>query len=254
MNSSVSISDFSLVLALVLVFVAVAISYKEKLGLGWDIILSIVRTVVQLVIVGYVLKYLFKLDNFFLTLLMCLFVITTASLQANKRNPSRNKKLWQSFLAILISTVVTGGLLIASGAIKFIPSQMIPIAGMIASNTMVAVGLSYKQLATQFEDQRQQVLEKLALGASAKQAAASILRTSIKMGIQPTIDLTKTVGLVSLPGVMSGLIFAGVDPVLAIKYQIMIMFMLLSATALGSVIASYFAYKTYFNEHVQLLF
>lgn len=69
-------------------------------------------------------------------------------------------------------------------------------------------------------------------------ASLSILRQAIKTGVQPTIDSARTVGLVSLPGMMSGLIFAGVDPVYAIKYQIMIMFMLLEATSLGSVIAS----------------
>lgn len=72
--------------------------------------------------------------------------------------------------------------------------------------------------------------------------------------MQPTIDSAKTVGLVSLPGMMSGLIFAGVDPVYAIKYQIMVMFMLLSATSLGSVVAGYFAYKDYFNDRQQLDF
>lgn len=72
--------------------------------------------------------------------------------------------------------------------------------------------------------------------------------------MQPTIDSAKTVGLVSLPGMMSGLIFAGVDPVHAIKYQIMVMFMLLSATSMASVIASYFAYRTYFNNKAQLTF
>ena len=105
-----------------------------------------------------------------------------------------------------------------------------------------------------FHDKRQQVLEKLTLGATVKQASQSILRESIKTGMQPTIDSAKTVGLVSLPGMMSGLIFAGVDPVHAIKYQIMVMFMLLSATSMASVIASYFAYRTYFNNKAQLTF
>ncbi|HGI5452360.1 TPA: ABC transporter permease, partial [Streptococcus pyogenes] len=106
----------------------------------------------------------------------------------------------------------------------------------------------------QFIDQRQQVLEKLALGASIKLASLSILQQSIRTGIQPTIDSAKTVGLVSLPGMMSGLIFAGVDPVHAIKYQIMVMFMLLSATSIGTVIAGYFSYKNYYNNHSQLNF
>jgi putative ABC transport system permease protein len=239
-------------MALALVIIAMLISAHQKLGLSKDIVFAVLRTVIQLVIVGFVLKYIFQVDNVLLTLVMGLFIIFNASLQANKRNPSSRKYFWQSFTAIFISTVVTLGILTMSDAIKFVPSQIIPITGMIASNSMIAIGLCYKQMHTQFVDQRQQVLEKLALGAPAKQASLSILRQSIKMALQPTIDSAKTVGLVSLPGMMSGLIFAGVDPVYAIKYQIMVMFMLLSATSLGSVIAGTFSYRNYFSERIIL--
>ena len=103
-----------------------------------------------------------------------------------------------------------------------------------------------------FTDRHQQVLEKLALGADIKMACLDILRDSIRSGMQPTIDSIKTLGLVSLPGMMSGLIFAGVDPVKAIKYQIMVTFMLLASTGLGSIISCYLAYKQFFNERKQL--
>lgn len=252
--TNVAVSNLSLLLAFGLVLLAIGISAKEKLDLSKDIAIAVVRTVVQLVLVGFVLKYIFQVDNILLTFTMVMVIIFNASRQAHLRNPNKTKYLWQSWLAILLSTVITLGILIASGAIKLVPSQIVPISGMIASNSMVAIGLSYRAMHSLFTDQRQQVLEKLALGASVKMASLSILRQSIKTGVQPTIDSARTVGLVSLPGMMSGLIFAGVDPVYAIKYQIMVMFMLLAATSLGSVIASYFAYKTYFNERMQLDF
>ena len=206
----------------------------------------------QLVLVGYLLKYVFQVDNRWLTTVMSLFIVFNAAANAHKRNPNQYKHYWTSLLAIFVSTYVTMGVLILSGAIKFIPSQIIPISGMIASNSMVAIGLCYRNLASLFRDQRQQVLEKLALGADTKTASLPILRESIKAAMQPTIDSAKTVGLVSLPGMMSGLIFAGVDPVHAIKYQIMVTFMLLSTTSLGSIIAGYTAYRNYFNEQLQL--
>ncbi len=99
---------------------------------------------------------------------------------------------------------------------------------------------------------RQQVLEKLALGSNYKLASMDILRSSIKTGMSPSIDSAKTVGIVNLPGMMAGLIFAGVDPVQAIRYQIMVTFMLLSATSIGSVIACYWAYRRFFNDQEQL--
>ncbi|MBO1305438.1 iron export ABC transporter permease subunit FetB [Enterococcus sp. 669A] len=250
---NLSVNNLSLVLSFGLVLIAVAISYKEKLDLSKDIFFSILRAVIQLVIVGYVLKYIFQVDNNILTTAMSLFIVFNAAWNAHKRNSSQHKKYIHSLAAILISTYVTLGVLILSGAIQFIPSQIVPITGMIASNSMVAIGLCYRNLNTQFHDQRQQVLEKLALGASVKLAAQPILQRSIKTAMQPTIDSAKTVGLVSLPGMMSGLIFAGLDPVHAIKYQIMVTFMLLSATSLGAIIGGYSAYKNYFNDQYQLI-
>lgn len=252
--NNVDVSYLSLFLALSLVLVALIISSKEKLGLTKDIIASVLRTIVQLTVVGYLLYYIFDVDNIFLTLAMVLIIVYNASRQADKRNPNHKKRFHQSFLAIFLATGLTLTVLILSGAIQFLPSQIIPITGMIASNSMVAIGLCYREMNSLFRDQRQQVLEKLALGAPVKLASASIVRQSVRTAMQPTIDSAKTVGLVSLPGMMSGLIFAGVSPIFAIKYQIMVMFMLLSATSLGAVIAAYFAYRNYFNERAQLDF
>ncbi|HFI0040596.1 TPA: iron export ABC transporter permease subunit FetB [Streptococcus suis] len=251
---NVSVDNLSLALVFGLVLVAISISQKEKLGLTKDILMAVVRTVLQLIFVGYILKFIFQASNVFLSLAMVLIILYNASVQANKRNPNSKKSLLHPFLALLASTGLTLTILIFSGAIQFIPSQVIPISGMLASNAMTAIGLSYRAMYKSFTDNRQQVLEKLSLGATVKLASQDILREAIKTGMQPTIDSAKTVGLVSLPGMMSGLIFAGVDPVHAIRYQIMVMFMLLSATSLASVIASYAAYQTYFTDKAQLEF
>ncbi|HFI0829988.1 TPA: iron export ABC transporter permease subunit FetB [Streptococcus suis] len=252
--NSVSVDNLSLVLIFGLVLLAMGISQKEKLGMTKDILVAVVRTIVQLFVVGYILKFIFQVSNDSLSLGMVLIILYNASVQANKRNPNKNKKLIYPFFALFTSTSITLGLLLLSGAIQLIPSQVIPISGMLASNAMTAIGLSYRAMYRSFTDNRQQVLEKLSLGATSKLASQEILRESIRTGMQPTIDSAKTVGLVSLPGMMSGLIFAGVDPVQAIRYQIMVMFMLLSATSLASVIASYAAYKTYFTDRTQLDF
>ncbi|MDG4505442.1 iron export ABC transporter permease subunit FetB [Streptococcus suis] len=251
---NISVDNLSLALVFGLVLVAMGISQKEKLGLTKDIFMAVVRTVLQLIFVGYILKFIFQASNVFLSMAMVLIILYNASVQANKRNPNSKKSLLHPFLALLASTGLTLTILVLSGAIKFIPSQVIPISGMLASNAMTAIGLSYRAMYKSFTDNRQQVLEKLSLGATVKLASQDILREAIKTGMQPTIDSAKTVGLVSLPGMMSGLIFAGVDPVHAIRYQIMVMFMLLSATSLASVIASYAAYQTYFTNKAQVEF
>lgn len=164
--SQLSVNNLSLALAFALVLVAVYISNREKLGLTKDIFYSISRAIVQLVIVGYILKYIFNVNNVILTAAMSFFIVLNAAYNAHKRNPNDHKSYFNSLLAIFVSTYVTMGVLVASGSIRFIPSQIVPISGMIASNSMVAIGLCYRNLNTLFKNQRQQVLEKLALGAS----------------------------------------------------------------------------------------
>ncbi|CAJ1230057.1 ABC transporter permease [Lactiplantibacillus xiangfangensis] len=249
---NLTVNNTSLFLAAMLVLVALSISLWQKLGLDKDIVIGVIRAVIQLFIVGYLLKYIFRVNNLWLTLAMMAFIIFNAAWNAKKRGPGIDHALGISLLAIFVSTGVTLGVLVLSGAIKFIPSQMIPISGMIASNSMVAIGLAFRSLNSQFHDQRQGVLERLALGANLLDASIAIVREAIRTGMSPTIDSAKTVGLVSLPGMMSGLIFAGVDPVRAIKYQIMVTFMLLSATSLGSIIACYLAYHNFYNAQKQL--
>ena len=253
MNSDLLVSPTALMFAVILVVIALLINLREKIGLEKDMLIGVFRAVVQLVVVGYVLTYVIKINQYWLTLLMILIIIFNAAANARKRAHSMPYGFWISLFAISISTGVTLALLILTGVIKFIPSQMVPISGMIASNVMIAIGLAYRSMYENFNDQRQAVLEKLALGATAKQASIEIVRRAIRTSLSPTIDSAKTVGLVSLPGMMSGLIFAGVDPTKAIMYQIMVTFMLLASTSIGSVIACYLMYPQYYNKDLQLL-
>ena len=195
MNSH-NITNESLALALMLVVVAILISHKEKLALEKDIFWSVGRAIIQLIIVGYVLKYIFSVDDASLTLLMVLFICFNAAWNAQKRSKYIAKAFISSFIAITVGAGITLAVLILSGSIEFIPMQVIPI---------------------------------------------------------PTVDSAKTVGLVSLPGMMSGLIFAGIDPVKAIKYQIMVTFMLLSTASLSTIIACYLTYRKFYNSRHQLV-
>lgn len=250
---NLAVSNTTLIFAAMLVLVSLYIGYREKLGVDKDIIIGVIRAIIQLVLVGYLLKYVFRVNNEWLTLAMMLIIVFNAAYNANKRAAGISHALPISLLAILSSTGLTLAVLVFSGSIRFIPSQMIPISGMIASNSMVAIGLCYRNMNSSFRDRRQQVIERLALGADVRLASIDIVRESIRTGMAPTIDSAKTVGIVSLPGMMSGLIFAGVDPVRAIKYQILVTFMLLSATSIGSVIACYLAYQQFYNQDKQLI-
>lgn len=252
MENSLEISNFSLVLSTLLLFIAIFVDYKEQLGLGKDILIAGIRVVIQLFIIGYVLGFVFQMDNDLLTLVMVLFIVFNASYNAHKTSHGIPNSFKVSAISISVGTAIALVILIFSGAVDWTPSQIVPITGMIASNAMTAIGVVYRSLTTQFNDRRQQVQEKLALGANPKQASQSILRDSIQTGMSPSIERTKTVGLVSLPGMMSGLMFAGIDPIQAIRYQIVVMFMLISVTAISSFIASYMVYRSFYNEQMQL--
>ena len=183
---------------------------------------------------------------------MVLFICFNAAYNAKKRSKYVEHAFVTSFIAITTGAVLTLAVLVLTGSIEFTPMQVIPISGMIAGNAMVAVGLCYTNLGQRFKSEQQKIQEMLSPGRRLF-ASAALIRDSIRASLIPTVDSAKTVGLVSLPGMMSGLIFAGIDPVKAIKYQIMVTFMLLSTASLSTIIACYMAYRKFYNERHQLV-
>lgn len=253
MSGSAEINMTSLLIASSLVMVTLFFSYSQKLKLEKETIIGILRAIVQLVAVGYVLEYIFGLKNPVFTTLLLIFMTFNASFNAAKRGKAIKNGLVISFASISAGTIVTLAVLVLSGIIKYEAYQVIPVSGMIISNAMVALGLSYKQITSDFKSKREEVETKLSLGADILPSSIEIIRDSIKTGMLPTIDSAKTLGIVSLPGMMTGLILAGTPPMEAIKYQIMVTFMLLSTTSTASFIACYLSYRGFFNSRKQLV-
>lgn len=246
-------NNTALVLTFTLVLAALLISYRQRLDMEKDMIIGSVRAVVQLTLVGFVLKFVFNMDNTPLTGLILLLMVYNAATVAAKRGAGIACARRISFGAILVSLVITLGCLLAFRAIAFQPSEVIPISGMVVGNSMVALGLLYRNLNSSFKDRREEVEVKLCLGATPREAARALIRESIRTAMIPTIDSMKTLGIVQLPGMMTGLILAGTPPELAIKYQIMVMFMLTGAVTIAGLIASFWAYRGFFNRQAQLL-
>lgn len=245
-------STTSLLMASLLLTIPIFISYKEHIGLEKEIIVSMIRAIVQLVAVGYVLDIIFGLENIIVTILLVVVMTFNAALNTKKRGEGIKNVVWISFISIAVGTTITMVVLVISGAIKFIPNEVIPIAGMVVSNAMVAIGLSYRNLNTSFKNRRGEVEVKLSLGADINVASKDIIRDSIKISMLPTIDSAKALGIVALPGMMTGLILAGESPLVAIKFQIMVTFMILSSSSIATMIATYMSYKDFFNERKQL--
>ncbi len=253
MNTSNLMNTSSLLISSSLVLVALMFSYFQKLKLEKEIVISVIRAVIQLFLVGYLLDYIFGMENPMFTTLLVLVMIFNASVNAAKRGKGIRNGVLISFISIAFGAITTLSILVFSGAIKYEPNQIIPVSGMIISNAMVALGLCYRQLISNFKNKREEVETKLSLGADILPSSIEIIKDSIKTGMIPTIDSAKTLGIVSLPGMMTGLILAGTSPVEAIKYQIMVTFMLLSTTSIASFIACYLSYRGFFNERKQLI-
>lgn len=245
-------SNVSLALTFSLVLIALALSYKEKLGLEKDMLIGSARAVIQLAVIGLILKFVFNLDNALFTTIILLVMVYNASTVAAKRGAGIEKVLIISFVSILSGLVITLGGLVAFGAITYQPSQVIPVSGMVVGNSMVAISLLFKTLLGNFHTKREEIEVKLCLGATPKVASINLIRDSIKTAMLPTFDSMKTLGIVQLPGMMTGLILAGVAPETAIKYQIMVAFMLAGAVSISSFIASYWAYPGFFTKLAQL--
>lgn len=242
----------ALILSSVLIMVPIIISYKEKLELNRDIIVGMLRAVVQLLAVGYILDVIFGLDKLIYTVILVLVMIINAAINTKKKGFTIESQVLISFLSISVGTIITLGILISSKAIGYTPNEVIPVAGMIISNSMVAIGLSYRNLINNFKNNSIAVEVKLSLGASIKESSDEIIRESIKISIMPTIDSAKTLGIVSLPGMMTGLILAGASPLVAVKFQIMVTFMILSSSSIATIMATYLSYKKFFNKRKQL--
>ncbi|MDU5105105.1 iron export ABC transporter permease subunit FetB [Clostridium sp.] len=245
-------STESLILSSILVAIPVFISYKDKLDLEKEIIFSMIRAIVQLLIVGYLLNFIFGLEKPIFTIILIIVMVFNAALNTRKKKEIIENQLFISFISILIGTSITLGVLVLSKAIKFIPSEIIPVAGMVVSNSMVALSLAYKNLINSYKNNGTAVEIKLALGANIKDASQDIIRESIKLSIMPSIDSAKTLGIVSLPGMMTGLILGGASPLLAVKFQIMVTFMMVSSTSFSVMMATYLSYKKFFNDRKQI--
>jgi len=247
-------NPFSLSMAALLVVFAITISRYQRLGLEKDILVGTLRAVIQLLAVGYILHLVFDQKDWRFTTLMLLVMVLVAAQNAAAKGKKIPRVLSIAVLSISTGTGVTLAALLGVGVISYSPWEAIPISGMIVGNAMVACSLVFNNLNTTLKERKAEVETALALGATARQAVDGVLRGALKAGMIPTVDSLKTLGIVQLPGMMTGLILAGVSPMVAVRYQILVAFMLSSAVAIACVTAGLLTYRQFFNKNHQALF
>ena len=226
--------------AAALILVNAAISFKLRLAMAKTLFIASLRTVTQLFLVGLVLHWVFELNHVAviaaIMTLMTLVAGATAWQRPGRRYPgmlvNTVVSIWSSSWLILAFTLLVA---FRQAEPWYDPQYAIPLLGMILGNTLNGVTLGLSTTVDTLAMRQREVETMLSLGATRWEAARSIIQEAVKVGMIPIVNSMMVVGLVSLPGMMTGQLLSGVEPLAAVRYQIVIMFVIASATALGVV-------------------
>ena len=236
-----------------LVLVAVGIASWQRLGISREIVVAALRALVQLVAIGAVLAWLFAHAGVAGALAWVLAMTVVAANESRRRGQGLPRAYASALVGILVATASTLGVLVLGGVISTEPQVLIPIGGMVVSGSMQAASLTLSSLHRSAVENRPSVEAALSLGLPAHDAFAREMRTAVRTALIPTVDSTRVVGLISLPGTMTGLIIAGVDPLQAIRYQIIVMYMLLAAWAVSALVTARMAQGALFDDAQRLV-
>lgn len=234
----IDLAWWQVAIAALLVLTNGAVSLVLRLGIERRLLVAATRMTLQLALLGLVLEQVFAIGKWYLVLVILLLMTWVASIAAVRRTSYRFPGIFgNSFVAICASSwVVTTLALTAVVQVEpwYRPQYAIPLLGMILGNTLNGISLGLDRLARELETGRDRVESLLALGATRWEAARAPVREALRTGLIPILNSMMIAGIVSLPGMMTGQLLAGVAPRSAVKYQIVIFFLVAAATALGT--------------------
>lgn len=245
-------SDWAMWLSLLFVLIALLLSLWQRLELEKEIAISTIRLAVQLIAIGYVLQFVFGTDHPALVILLVMMMIAVASWNAASRGKGIPGVLMRVVLTLSATEIITMAILLGLHIVEPTPRYIVPLSGMITGNAMIVSGLFLSHMKREMEAARGEVETLLCLGATARQAIQGVLKRSVRTSLIPTFDSMKTLGLVQLPGTMTGMIIAGADPLEAVRYQILIMFAFSASATISAVLLSLISYKLWFTKEQML--
>jgi len=239
----VQLTFFDLAGAAALILVNGALSLAFRLGMERSLAVSTLRMCVQLGAIGFVLKFIFAQTSPAWTLGLGLVMILVAGREIAARQETSFEGLWTYGLGTAsLLFVGTLGTVFGVGALIgpepwYTPRYVIPVLGMLLGNTMTGISLGLDTLIGAARRQKAEIEAQIALGAARFEALKPTLRRALRTGMMPIVNAMAASGIVALPGMMTGQILSGVDPVEATKYQLLIMFLIAGGTALGVLVA-----------------
>jgi putative ABC transport system permease protein len=251
-SSSIQVSVEEVAASLALVAVAVAVSMWRSADLERDIGIAVVRSAIQLIAIGYVINFIFDQDSLAFVVALISVMVVFGALQARARARRVPDAFWPLLLALALAAAATLGLVVALGVFKPQPRYLVPVGGMVVGNSMTAAAVALNRLGDEVTAHARALEATLALGATSTQAAAPLVRRSLRSGMIALVDSAKTTGLIFFPGAMVGMLLAGADPTDAVRLQLILLWTLLGSVALAGLIATSLAYRNFFTPAHQL--
>lgn len=241
-------------LAASFVVIAAAISRWQQADLEKDLLMATVRSFIQLVAIGYALELIFDQESpLWMILVLCVMTVVAGRTTADRAKNTPHAQII-ALVSIGFGSAITIGLLVLLGVFDFTAQAVIPIGGMVIGNSMTTATLVITRLTTDVQSQRLHIESMLALGATGREASLPQFRRNVRNAMIPIIDTTKTVGLIKLPGAMTGMILAGASPIEAVQLQIIVMYMLVGAATFTGLSSAYMTYQQLFTPNHQLKF
>ncbi len=250
--SAISITLAEVAASLALIAIAIAVSFWRRAELEQDIAVAVVRSVLQLTAVGYVIQAIFDADSLWLVVALLAGMVAFGTWTAHGRAKAVPGATVPIGLGLTLAAGITLGLVLVLGVFEPEPRYLVPVGGMVIGNSMTAVAVALNRLADEMQDRRREIEAMLALGATSFQAARATVARSLRSGMIPLVDSTKTTGIVFFPGTMVGMLVAGADPIDAVRLQLALLWVLLGAVALAGLIAVSLGYRGFFTPAHQL--
>ncbi len=252
MSTSIQVSLGQVAAALALVALAAAISLWRRADLERDIAIATVRSFVQLTAIGYAIKLIFEADTIWLVLALLSAMVLFGAFTARSRARRVPGAFWPLLIALAAAGMTTLGLVVALGIFEATPRYLVPVGGMVIGNAMTAAAVALNRLGDEVGESRAAIEATLALGATAREAAAPYVRRALRSGTITLVDSTKTTGLIFFPGTMVGMLLAGAEPTDAVRLQLILLYALLGSVAIAALVATGLAYRNFFTPAQQL--
>lgn len=252
----IQLEPIDLIWGLGLMAVAIGLSSWQRLGLEFSLAMATGRMVIQLLFVGYVLAFVFELKNGIAVLMVLMVMVMIATIttrnRISKKMPGLLPLVFGSILFCSAITLIYTNLFIIQPETWYEPQYLIPLGGIVLGNAMNGAAIAGERLVSSINSSRVEIETHLSLGATPQEAIAGYRKEAIRAGLIPTLNQMMVAGVVTLPGIITGQMLSGIDPLNAASYQILIMFMLAFTNLTITMLITEGLTGQFFNGEAQL--